>query len=436
MPHCCLWRHSRPAPGLLTPEHPRLPFCGRIARLAGKTRTSPPAPQMRPLAEGLRAKGLAPELHMPPRTRLPPANQPLELEPPPDRKAEGPGEARKAAPDQDEADKGPTLHGHRRPARPASRPLVARRRDPHAHARCRRRRQFRPFRHADGHGRRRDRPLPPPSALRPFRPRLARPRPLRPVGRPRLDAALCAAAPHRLCRDDAAADQGFPAMGFAHRGPSRIRPCRRDRDDDRPARPGAGQCRGLRHRRGIAARPLRRGSRRPPHLVHRRRRLPDGGHQPGGDHARRNAAALAPDRALRRQRHHHRRPHLHHRRDRPARPLRRVRLACPGHRRPRSGRHRRGPACRQGRPAPLAHRLQDPYRARFLGPGHGQGPRRADGGETHRRYQGGLWLAPPPHHHPPPAQCPLGSDWRTRRTSSTSRCADSTRACVARVMPT
>jgi transketolase len=44
----------------------------------------------------------------------------------------------------------------------------------------------------------------------PSRARLAGPRPLRAVGRPRLDAALCAAAPHRLRRHDDRRDQALP----------------------------------------------------------------------------------------------------------------------------------------------------------------------------------------------------------------------------------
>ena len=44
--------------------------------------------------------------------------------------------------------------------------------------------------------------------------------------------------------------------------------------------------------------------------VHRRRRLPDGRHQPGGDHARRPSQARQADRAVRRQRHLDRRPDL------------------------------------------------------------------------------------------------------------------------------
>ena len=46
---------------------------------------------------------------------------------------------------------------------------------------------------------------------------------------------------------------------------------------------------------------------RSPHLGDRRRRLPDGGHQPRGDLARRPSAARPADRPVRRQQHHDRR---------------------------------------------------------------------------------------------------------------------------------
>ena len=51
----------------------------------------------------------------------------------------------------------------------------------------------------------------------------------------------------------------------------------------------------------------RRRARRSLHLCDRRRRLPDGRHQPGGDLARRPSRARPADRAVRRQRHLHRR---------------------------------------------------------------------------------------------------------------------------------
>ena len=72
-------------------------------------------------------------------------------------------------------------------------------------------------------------------------PALARPRPLRAVGRPRLDAALRAALSDRLRRHDDGRDQAFPPARQPHRGPSRIRPRRRHRDHHRPAGPGPRQ---------------------------------------------------------------------------------------------------------------------------------------------------------------------------------------------------
>jgi transketolase len=79
----------------------------------------------------------------------------------------------------------------------------------------------------------------------------------------------------------------------------------------------------------IAERKLARIRRRPGrslHLCARRRRLPDGRHQPGGDLARRPPEAQQADRLLGRQRHLHRRPRLAVRFDRPAGPLRGLRL--------------------------------------------------------------------------------------------------------------
>ena len=102
--------------------------------------------------------------------------------------------------------------------------------------------QFRPSRHADGHGRHR-RPCCSRRFLqiRPAGAGLARPRPLRAVDRARLDAALRALAPARLSRHDARRDEALPPARQPHRRPSRARPRHRHRDDDRAARPGARQ---------------------------------------------------------------------------------------------------------------------------------------------------------------------------------------------------
>ena len=139
---------------------------------------------------------------------------------------------------------------------------------------------------------------------------LGRPRPLRAQQRPRLDADLRTAAPHRLRPADervaqlpAAAQQDARAPGSRHHP--------RCRDHHRPARPGRDQ-RG-RHGAGREAagnriQPARPHHRRPPHLCVPGRRLPDGRHQPRGLRAGRRLEAQQADRPVRRQRHQHRRP--------------------------------------------------------------------------------------------------------------------------------
>ena len=86
----------------------------------------------------------------------------------------------------------------------------------------------RPSRHADGHGRRR-RPILFTEYLKhdPADPELARPRPLRAVGRPRLDADLRAAPPHRLRPADDRRHPELPPARHALRRPSREFPARR-----------------------------------------------------------------------------------------------------------------------------------------------------------------------------------------------------------------
>ena len=88
-------------------------------------------------------------------------------------------------------------------------------------------------------------------ALRPGRPDLAEPRPLRALGRPRLDAALLAAPPgrgeggrprlrdRRRARRSASTTSSASASSTRRRaGPPRVPLDLRRRDDDRPARPG------------------------------------------------------------------------------------------------------------------------------------------------------------------------------------------------------
>ena len=142
----------------------------------------------------------------------------------------------------------------------------------------------------------------------PSEPRLARPRPVRPVQRPRLDPAVLHALPHRL-RPDPRRPARLPAVGQPHPGPPRAQPHARGRGHHRAPGPGRGQRRGHGHRRAVAARPLLAGGRRPPHLRDRRRRLPRGGHQPRGRLAGRPPRAGPAGLRLRRQPHHHRRAH-------------------------------------------------------------------------------------------------------------------------------
>ena len=124
---------------------------------------------------------------------------------------------------------------------------------------------------------------------------------------PRLDAALRAAASHRLSRHDDGGAQQLPPARLQDRRPSRVRARAGHRDHDRSAGPGSRQ--RCRHGVGRAAhqRPARRRHRRSLHLCDRRRRLPDGGHQPRGDLACRAPQAQQADRAVRRQCHFHRR---------------------------------------------------------------------------------------------------------------------------------
>ena len=74
-------------------------------------------------------------------------------------------------------------------------------------------------------------------AVQPERSALVRPRPLRALGRPRVDAAVRAAVPHRL-RPDARRPQDVPPARQQDAGPPRSRTHAGRRGDDRAARPG------------------------------------------------------------------------------------------------------------------------------------------------------------------------------------------------------
>ena len=98
--------------------------------------------------------------------------------------------------------------------------------------------------------------------------------------------------------------------------------------------------------------------------MHRGRRLPDGGHQPGGDLACRAPQARAADRAVRRQPDFHRRADQPFGLRRPDRALQRLGLAHGERRRarPRGGRARHRECAKRDRPA-VADRL--PHRHRL-----------------------------------------------------------------------
>ena len=147
--------------------------------------------------------------------------------------------------------------------------------------------------HADGPGAGGLLPLAELPPLRPRRPDLAQPRPLRPVGRPRLHAALFHAAPDRRqggqqgIRDagravgHAGGHQALPPARQQVPRPPRISLDLRRRDDHRAARPGRGHQRRHGHRRQVAGHALQQARLRNvrlQHLRHLRRRLHDGGH--------------------------------------------------------------------------------------------------------------------------------------------------------------
>ena len=139
--------------------------------------------------------------------------------------------------------------------------------------------------------------------------RLARPRPLRAVGRARVDAALLDAVPHRV-RTRARRPQAVPPVGVAHaRSPrARPRPRRRGHDrapSDRASRNGVG----IGDRRAAPARALRRRRVRPPRVRDLLRRRPRRGREPRGGVTGRPPRARTARLRLRRQPHLDRRPH-------------------------------------------------------------------------------------------------------------------------------
>ena len=117
-------------------------------------------------------------------------------------------------------------------------------------------------RHADGHGGRCGGAVHQVHEVRRERAQLAGPRPLRAFGRPRLDAALFGALPHRLSGRHYRGLEEFPPARQQDRGPSGIRSRAGHRNDHRPARPGHHHRRRHGHRRAHDAGALRRFLRR------------------------------------------------------------------------------------------------------------------------------------------------------------------------------
>ena len=152
--------------------------------------------------------------------------------------------------------------------------------------------------HAHGRGGHRDRAVHAFPEVRSGRSGLAGPRPLRALGRPRLDAALRALLSSRLREDDDRGDQALPPAWLAHARPSRTRPHARRRNHYRPARPGIGRRRRHGDCRTASRRRVRRRCGRSHDLRARVRRRLDGRDQPGSDCARRTPEAEKAHRAL------------------------------------------------------------------------------------------------------------------------------------------
>ena len=196
--------------------------------------------------------------------------------------------------------------------------------------------------HADGAGAAGLRALAAVPALRPRRPDLAEPRPLRALGRPRLDAALRAAPPRR-------GQGGRPRLrgrGDARRSASTTSRASASSTRARPGHPEYRWTSGVETTTGplgqgiatsvgmaIASKWQAAHFNRPElralrlrRLRDRRRRLPDGGRLARGRLDRRPPAARQPLLDLRQQPHHDRRPHRPHLRGRRPDPLRGLRL--------------------------------------------------------------------------------------------------------------
>ncbi len=251
--------------------------------------------------------------------------------------------------------------------------------------------ELRPSGDADGARTARARPLHARDAVRRGGAGMARPRPVRALGGPRVDAAVRAALPDRL-RAHARRPEAVPAVGLADSGPPGVPPHRRHRGDDGPARSGRRQRRRHRTGRGEPARPVRTRAHRPPRVRDLQRRRLRGGRQPRGRFARGAPRARAPGLRLRRQPHLHRRPDragVHGRRPEAVRGVRLARRRARRVRqRPRraggrpAGGHAGGREAEPDRPA-QPHRLAVAQVHR-----HGRRPREPARGRRGRRGQG------------------------------------------------
>ena len=266
-------------------------------------------------------------------------------------------------------------------------------RDPRAGNGCRSTRRCRTPGCTDGHGRDGSRAVGRPSALQPRQPALVRPRPLHPVERPCLDAAIRGAAPDRLC----AVDRGHQAVPPAAQQDARPSGARDDaghRDHHRSARPGHHQRGRLRAGREAArgrVQPQGPLDRRPPHLRLPGRRLHDGRHQPRSRRPGRRLEAQQADRAVRQQRHLDRRRGQELADRRSARTLRRPWLERhrPDRRQRRQGRVQGDRQGQEERRQADPHHLQDRHRQGQPEPRrHRQGARRGarrEGDRAHSR---------------------------------------------------